>query len=167
MASWESRIQDLLAKKEPLWKLKAELYDLAITDLDPVLATMQDMGNQVRCRAELRECLSAVEDIVGIFNVGGGWGHHTAVDLRFRPSMTALRMSQLVRHHLRALTHFDGSPIKVWVPLSQGEMSRKRKRQGGEEAKGRGRGGRRDAGQPGREHRERDRRERRKSPKRR
>ena len=61
---------------------------------------------------------------MGIFNVGA-WGHHTAVDLRFRPSMTALRVSQLVRRHLRALTHFDGSPVKVWVPLSQGEMSRK------------------------------------------
>ena len=118
VAVWEARAQDLLAKKGPLWKLMAELYDLAITDLDPVLSTMQDMGNQVRCRAELRECLSAVEDIVGIFNVGGSWGRHTAVDLRFfdGPSHVAARSPPFESPY----THLDGSPVKVWAPLSQG-----------------------------------------------
>ncbi|OLQ03229.1 hypothetical protein AK812_SmicGene13844 [Symbiodinium microadriaticum] len=43
-------------------------------------------------------------DVVGILPVGGAWGQHTAVDLRFRPSMTALRLSRLVTHRLRPLT---------------------------------------------------------------
>ena len=57
MSAWENRIQELLSRKEPLWKLKSELCELAVAGLGPVLSIMQDMGNQVRCRAELRECL--------------------------------------------------------------------------------------------------------------
>ena len=98
-----------------------------------MLSGMSDMGShcsQVQCRADLCECLSAVDDIVGLFNTGGSWDRRTAVDLRFRPSATALRMSQLVRHHLRTLTCADDCTVKIWQSLSQAEMSCKRKRQG-------------------------------------
>ena len=152
MSAWENRAQELLANKEPLWKLKADLSTLALEDLDPILSTMTDMGAQVQCR----------DDIVGLFNTGGPWGRHTAVDLRYKPCMSAMRMSQLVRHHLRALTN-DNCPIKIWQPLSQGEMTRKRKRTDGAKGKAAGKG--RDGAARGRGRD--DRRERRRSRERR
>ena len=56
----------------------------------------------VSARPAMLLCLGV--DVVGILPVGGAWGQHTAVDLRFRPSMTALRLSRLVTHRLRPLT---------------------------------------------------------------
>ncbi|CAE7727500.1 unnamed protein product [Symbiodinium sp. CCMP2592] len=139
MCAWENRLQELLSRKEPLWHVKTELYVLALEDLEPILASIQDTAVQMQCRAELRECLSAVDDVVGIFPVGGGWGHHTGVDLRHCPSMSALRMSQLVRHHLRgAASAFSTNGIEVWAPLSQSDMKKKRNRQGGKGGGGKG-----------------------------
>ncbi|CAE6973016.1 unnamed protein product [Symbiodinium sp. CCMP2592] len=120
MSAWENRLQELLSRKEPLWHVKNELYVLAFEVLEPILACIQDMAVQMQCKAELRECLSAV-------------------DLRFRPSMSAFRMSQLVRHHLRGVASaFATHGIEVWAPLSQNDMKNKRNRQGGKGGGGKG-----------------------------
>ena len=77
--------------------------------------------------------------------MGGDWGQNTAVDIRFRASLIAMRLSDLVRSTLRpVLTQLNG-PVKCWVPLSQGEMARRRKRKGlgttkGDKGHGKGKG---------------------------
>ena len=102
-------------------------------------------GCQTQIRSELRGILTSEEELIGVFPVGGDWGQNTAVDIRFRPSLIAMRLSDLVRSTLRPFLSNLNGPVKCWVPLSQGEMSRRRKRKGlgstkGDKGHGKGKG---------------------------
>ena len=91
---------------------------------------MKDIARQTQIRSELRGILTSEEELIGVFAAGGDWGQNTAVDIRFRASLIAMRFSDLVRSTLRPfLTQLNG-PVKCWVPLSQGEMTRRRKSKG-------------------------------------
>ena len=151
MTAVNDRMMALVNRKEGLWQVKAELYDLLMQDLDPILAAMTDTAKQVQIRAELRETLGNGDEVVGVFPVGGPWGKHTGLDIRFKPSLQALRFSQLVKRGLHPFLKEHPS-LSIWVPLSRAEMSKKRKRQeesGLGSVKGRGRGPGRGGGRGG------------------
>ena len=61
----EARLLDLQKAKTGLWQVKAELFELLMADLGPVLVTMEDTAKQMQLRSELRECLGQVEEVVG------------------------------------------------------------------------------------------------------
>ncbi|CAE7583649.1 unnamed protein product [Symbiodinium natans] len=141
MAALDKRLMELHETKAGLWKIKEELFTLLLVDLDPHLSSLPDAARQMQIRAEIRDTLGAGGDIVGVFPVGGTWGHHTALDIH-----------QLVKRDLRALL-LPVTGKACWVPLSQAEMTKKRKRQqdaGLTTAKGRGRGDRSGPGEPSR-----------------
>ena len=130
MKASDERMQALVKTKTGLWQVKDELFNLVIIDLDPLLSHVPDPNQQMQLRAELREVLSAREDIVGVFPVGGEWGRRTGLDLRYKPSLASFRLCQAVRNVLGPLLRrLDGATVKVWVPLSAGEMAKKRKRE--------------------------------------
>ena len=141
MTSLDKRLMELHETKAGMWKIKEELFTLLVSDLDPHLSALPDAARQMQIRAEMRETLGTGQDLIGVFPVGGPWGRHTALDIRFRPSLGALRFCQLVKRELRAVL-LPVSGKACWVPLSQAEMGKKRKRQqdaGLTSTKGRGR----------------------------
>ena len=145
LTTLNQRMCDLYKNKGGMWHVKKELFDLVFNDLDHALGSMEDIARQTQIRSELRGILTSQKELIGVFPVGGDWGQNTAVDIRFRPSLIAMRLSDLVRSTLRPfLTQLNG-PVKCWVPLSQGEMSRRRKRKGlgstkGDKGHGKGKG---------------------------
>ena len=129
---------DLCKSKSGMWQVKEELYELVLHDLDAPLRRMEDIARQTQIRSELRGILTSVEEIIGVFPSGGEWGKRTAIDIRFRASLIALRFSDLGRSTLRPFLKQLNGPIKCWVPLSQGEMTKRRKRRGLDSTKGAG-----------------------------
>ena len=123
LTALEKRMCDLFKSKSGMWQVKAELYELVLHDLDAPLGCMEDIARQTQIRSELRGLLTSAEEIIGVFPSGGEWGKHTAIDIRFRPSLIALRFSDLVRSTLRPFLKQLNGPIMCWVPLSQGEMT--------------------------------------------
>ena len=69
MKALDERMQALVKTKTGLWQVKDELFNLVMVDLDPLLSHVPDPNHQMQLRAELREVLSAREDIVGVFPV--------------------------------------------------------------------------------------------------
>ena len=143
LTALNNRMCDLYKSKGGMWHVKKELFELVFQDLDHALGCMEDIARQTQIRSELRGILTSEEELVGVFPAGGDWGQNTAVDIRFRASLIAMRFSDLVRSTLRPfLTQLNG-PVKCWVPLSPGEMARRRKRKGlgttkGDKGKGKG-----------------------------
>eukprot|EP00439_Symbiodinium_sp_Y106_P009589 s3364_g1.t1 len=88
---------ELYKNKGGMWNVKKELFDLVFNDLDHALGSMEDIARQTQIRSELRGILTSEEELIGVFPVGGDWGQNTAVDIRFRPSLIAMRLSDLVR----------------------------------------------------------------------
>jgi hypothetical protein len=142
-----TRMLALHNSSKEYWKAKAEAVGLIWEEMETALTTAvkdklggEDGATRLKVlHDELSECLKESE-IVGFFPVGGQWGKQVSIDLRLRPSLQALRLCSLVRHDLNPLLKEIKAPQQIWVPASQAEMSRKRKRRSSEGAKG-GKGG--------------------------
>ncbi|CAE6941516.1 unnamed protein product [Symbiodinium natans] len=109
----DERMQALVKAKTGLWQVKDELYTLVMSDLDPLLAHIPNPSVQMQVRAELREVLSAREEIVRVFPVGGECGRHTALDLRYKPSRP-FAYAKLLEQRPRASSEADSAAVRVW-----------------------------------------------------
>ena len=85
------------------------------------------------------------------YAIAGKWTETRIFDVRLKCGLQALRLNHLIKTSvapkLKEATTSDASGPQIWVPLSQGEMKRKRRRVEGaglSSAKGGGKG-------PGRE----------------
>ena len=124
------------------WRLKHEVLDLLLTDLGPLLPKhfRPDLEKQILC--ELKETVGKPDLLLGIFPVGSKWGQEKSVDIRFKPSLAALRVHNLLKTTvlpaLKSMTS-DDNAFGLWVPLSQPEMTRKQKRKANTEDRREGR----------------------------
>ena len=140
LTALEKRMCDLFKSKSGMWQVKQELYELVLHDLDAPFGRMEDIARQTQIRSELRGILTSVVEIIGVFPSGGEWGKHTAIDIRSRASLIAVSFSDLVRSTPRPFLKQLNGPIKCWRPLSEGEMTKRRKRRGLDSTKGAGKG---------------------------
>ena len=68
--------------------------------------------------AEFLQVFSVESGIQGIFGVGPPVGEAPTVDIKFRPSLSAMRAHALIKQHVGpALKRADAS-VQMWVPLS-------------------------------------------------
>ena len=114
------------------------------------------------------------DGISGVYPIGGKWGDTHIFDVRLKCGLQALRINHLIKTtvapKLKEACGSDANAPQIRVPLSQGEMRRKRLRAEGASgltsAKGRGKGdrgrgsggGRNQGGGGGERGRSRDRR---------
>ena len=134
------------ATPKEYWRAKAEALSMIWAEIEaPVKESLKaKLGDAGDARLtvlhdELSECLKESE-IVGFFPVAGTWGKQVAIDQRLRPSLQCLRLCSLVRHDLGPILKDCKSESQMWVPASQAEMARKRKR-AASDSKGEGKGG--------------------------
>ena len=86
--------------------------------------------------AEFLQVFSVESGVQGIFGVWAPVGEAPTVDIKFRPSLSAMRAHALIKQHVGpALKRADAS-VQMWVPLSNAENQRKRKRQSSADASG-------------------------------
>lgn len=125
----EDRAVELSKSTREYWRLKAELLDLLLFSLQPLLGLMFADGSMQKIRKELSECFGQADALLGVFPVGGKFGEHKALDIRFKPGLTGWRTNSLVKYVLTPeLKKRDAGGVEMWVLLSQPEMARRYKR---------------------------------------
>ena len=124
------KAKDLMKGARELWRLKQELGKVVWVDLEPALKQAIDDPTRLETiAAEFFQAFSQESHIQGIFGVGASVEEARTLDLKFRPSLAALRAHALIKHHVGPALKKTNSPVQLWVPLSSGESKRKRKRQ--------------------------------------
>ena len=118
---------DLHGGSKEFWRLKMGLAEALWADLGPALQG-SDATRVDTMKNELFQCLVSEADIQGVFPVGGDFASCSALDVKCKPSLAALRLHTLARNHLSPLLRQLGGAVRCWVPASAADMKRKRKR---------------------------------------
>lgn len=115
------------SSKPEYWRLKQEIGELLLQDLDTWLPELFGAESH-KIRAELVESLKE-EDLLGIFPMGKKFPDENAIDVRFQPSLGALRCHNLLKKHLiPKLKTREDCPLRVWVPMTQADMAKRNRR---------------------------------------
>eukprot|EP00435_Cladocopium_sp_Y103_P050363 s395_g15.t1 len=104
------------------WKLKTETVELLLIDM-PNLFPDPTQRNTIRL--ELKESLSHLEFVFGVFPIAGRWGSEKSIDLKMRAGLPAMRSHALVKTILGTKLKQFGGQFQLWIPFSQTDMKRK------------------------------------------
>ena len=125
----EKRCLEFFNGDRKFWVLKDKLLTLVLKDLEgPLQAVFPDTSKLASVLGELKEVLGTPPALQGVFPVGGKWGEHVALDVKWKPGLIGLRATDLVKMVIGPQLREASTETKVWVPLSSGEMARRRKR---------------------------------------
>ena len=125
----EKRCLEFFNGDRKFWVLKDKLLTLVLKDLEgPLQAVFPDTSKLASVLGELKEVLGTPPALQGVFPVGGKWGEHVALDVKWKPGLIGLRATDLVKMVIGPQLREASTETKVWVSLSSGEMARRRKR---------------------------------------
>ena len=123
------RVKEVLRGGRELWNFKAHLARILWTDVSPVLKKVVTEQQLEIMGAEFAQAFGSKGDLQGVFGVGSNIDNAKIYDVRFKPSLSALRAHALVRKHVGPALKSANEGVSMWMPLSSGEARRKRKRQ--------------------------------------
>ena len=119
-----------MASGKELWHLKENLGSLLWEDIRLALGDSVTADGINTMQAELFQTCNQPGEIVGVFPVGAPLAETQLFDIRFRPCLNAFRARTLFKQHISPALKAAGGQVQAWIPLSQAESQKKRKRQG-------------------------------------
>ncbi len=132
-----AQAKELQASSREFWKLKDAAGRLIWAEISTRLSKGVAPDLLVQYESEFHACMAS-EGLTGVFPVGGTWSDCSIVDVRVKTGLQALRLNQLIKGtiapKLKAIEKSDS--FGIWVPMSQGEMKRRKRKQSTEAAVG-------------------------------
>ena len=123
------RVKEVLRGGRELWNLKVDLARVLWTDVSPVLKKVVSEQQLETMGAEFAQAFGSEGDLQGVFGVGSNIDNAKTFDVRFKPSLSALRAHALIKRHVGPALKGASEGVSMWIPLSSGGSRRKRKRQ--------------------------------------
>ena len=145
-----TRAREIDAGNREFWALKECVGQMIWDTISPPLARI--LPDEALRTVKTEWDVGMYKDgISGVYPIGGKWGDAHIFGVRLKCGLQALRINHLIKTTVapklkEACCGNDPNAPQIWVPLSQGEMRRKRLTaegaSGPTSAKGRGKGDR-------------------------
>ena len=111
LTTLSEKAKEIMQTNRELWRLKEGIAKCIWADLEGELRKAADSPLYDTMSAEFHQTFGFESDVQGIFGVGAPVGEARTLDIKFRPSLSALRAHALIKQHVGPALKRAGSKI--------------------------------------------------------